>query len=226
MGRSALATTRVYLVFAVCQSCVKLTDNKQNSGRNVYGRIIEIVAPSTSGNGAVAVLDIFGLKASRHPVFGMPVLSRSTDGNSYLIVHIEVSQTCAPIGLVYNQQTAHQIPVQCSTRLHHGQMHCQQTCTTTAQLRGGTTPPRASCGDRDTLRVGVHKQRPRPFPTWRRRDPSVGTALESGIPDVRSMCFHPLSHDSQVGFHSCEHQGGCWTTPIPGEGMRVRAYRR
>lgn len=60
------------------------------------GRIIEIIAPSTtSGEGAVAVLDLFGLRASRHPLFGMPVLSRSPDGDSSLIVHVEVSR-CTP----------------------------------------------------------------------------------------------------------------------------------
>ena len=59
----------------------------------MYGRIIEIFTPSeTSAEGAVAVLDLFGLKASRHPIFGMPVLSRTPPDDSYLIVHVEVSQ--------------------------------------------------------------------------------------------------------------------------------------
>ena len=76
-----------------CQSRTKLTYNEQNSGRSVYGRIAEIFAPSeTSAEGAVAVLDLFSLKASRHPIFGMPVLSRSSDSDTYLVVPVEVSQ--------------------------------------------------------------------------------------------------------------------------------------
>ena len=58
----------------------------------MYGRIIEILAPfETSTEGAVAVLDLFSLKSSRHPIFGMPVLSHSSDGDSYLVVPVEVS---------------------------------------------------------------------------------------------------------------------------------------
>ena len=75
-----------------CWSQVRLTNNKQNSGRSVYGRIVEIFAPSkTSAEGAVAVLNLFGLRTSRHPIFSMPVLSRLSNNDSYLIVHVEVS---------------------------------------------------------------------------------------------------------------------------------------
>lgn len=78
------------------QSFVRLTENKQNSGRGVYGRIIEMLAPSeTSAEGAIAVLDLFGLKTSRHPIFGMPVLSRPSDSDSYLVVHVAVSKSIA-----------------------------------------------------------------------------------------------------------------------------------
>jgi len=132
VGCSALTTICAYLVSATYQPCAELTYNKQNSGRNVYGQIVEIVAPLTSGKGAVAVLDLFGLKASRHPIFGMPVLSRSLDCNSYLIVNVEVSQTRAPIGLICNRPTGCRIPVQHSTRLCYSQMHRQQTRSTTA----------------------------------------------------------------------------------------------
>lgn len=59
----------------------------------MYGRIIEMFAPSeTSAEGAVAVLDLFSLKASRHPIFGMPVLSHSSDDDSFLVVPVEVSR--------------------------------------------------------------------------------------------------------------------------------------
>lgn len=62
-------------------------------GRSVYGRIVEILAPSeTSAEGAIAVLELFGLRSSRHPIFGMPVLSRLSGSSSYLIVHVVVSK--------------------------------------------------------------------------------------------------------------------------------------
>jgi len=76
-----------------CRLHITLTNNKQSPGTSVYGRIVEIFTPSeTSAESAVAVLDLFGLKTSRHPIFGMPVLSRLSDNSSYLIVHVEVSQ--------------------------------------------------------------------------------------------------------------------------------------
>lgn len=51
----------------------------------MFGRIVEIITPSdTSTDGAVAVLDLFCLGASRHPIFGMPVLSHFPDGCPYL----------------------------------------------------------------------------------------------------------------------------------------------
>jgi hypothetical protein len=75
------------------QPFVRFTENKQNSGKGVYGQIVEIFAPSeTSAEGAIAVLDLFCLRTSRHPIFGMPVLSRPSGDNSHLIVHVAVSK--------------------------------------------------------------------------------------------------------------------------------------
>jgi len=80
-------------VSAECPPPTRLTESEQNSGRSVCGRIVEILAPSeTSAEGAIAVLDLFGLRSSRHPIFGMPVLSRPSGGGSYLIVHVVVSK--------------------------------------------------------------------------------------------------------------------------------------
>lgn len=63
----------------------------------MYGQIVEIITPSgTLAGGAVVVLDLFGLQAAHHSIFGMPVLSRPSNDNSYLIVHVEVRQHMCP----------------------------------------------------------------------------------------------------------------------------------
>lgn len=68
-----------------------LTDSTQGSGKCVYGRITEILAPSEAeADLAVAVVDVFDLKATRHPIFGMPVLARSSGKPSYLLVPVGV----------------------------------------------------------------------------------------------------------------------------------------
>jgi hypothetical protein len=49
-----------------------------------------LTASETNDSLAVAVLDVFNLKAARHPVFGMPVLARLSGWASYIIVLIKV----------------------------------------------------------------------------------------------------------------------------------------
>ena len=64
----------------------------QDLGESIYGRITEILTTSeTHTNLAVAVLDVFNLKAARHRLFDMPVLARSSGQATYLIVPIKVS---------------------------------------------------------------------------------------------------------------------------------------
>jgi hypothetical protein len=64
----------------------------QNLGKSVYGRVVEIFTPSTTSvEGAIAVLDQFYLKESRHPTFGMPVLSCDVGSRSHLVVYVKVS---------------------------------------------------------------------------------------------------------------------------------------
>lgn len=75
----------------------------QNSGKSVYGRVTEIVTPSETNAGlAVAVLDVFDLKAARHPIFGMPVLARSSGQASYIIVPVKVGVSTERSGQVEN----------------------------------------------------------------------------------------------------------------------------
>lgn len=63
----------------------------QDFGESIYGRITEILTTSETDAGlAVAVLDVFDLKAARHPVFGMPVLARSSGRATYIIVPVKV----------------------------------------------------------------------------------------------------------------------------------------
>jgi hypothetical protein len=60
-------------------------------GKIIYGRVTEILATSEAeADLAVVVIDIFDLKAARHPVFGMPVLARSAGKPTYIIVPVKV----------------------------------------------------------------------------------------------------------------------------------------
>lgn len=59
---------------------------------SIYGQIVEILVVSeTDANLAVAVLDVFDLKAACHPLFSMPVLARSSAQALYTIVPVKVS---------------------------------------------------------------------------------------------------------------------------------------
>jgi hypothetical protein len=76
-------------------------DGTQESGRSIYGRITEILAASEANANslAVAVLDVFDLKAARHPVLGMPVLARSSGQASHAIVPVKVGPCTETLGL-------------------------------------------------------------------------------------------------------------------------------
>jgi len=89
----------------------------QDSGTSIYGRVLEILTPSeTDASLAVTVLDVFGLKATRHPIFGMPVLARSGGQASYAIVPIQVGHfTERPSPAKTNAQTGYSILVQRAT---------------------------------------------------------------------------------------------------------------
>ena len=81
----------------------------------MYGQITEILATSKTNAGlAFAVLDVFDLKASRHPLFGMPVLARPLGQASYTIVPVEVG-LCTRVSdmLKTNTQT------ECSVLVQH-----------------------------------------------------------------------------------------------------------
>jgi len=79
--------------------CIKISCRKhaltvmstQDSGKTIYGRVTEILTISeTDTSLAVVVLDVFDLKAARHPLFGMPVLARSSGQATYIIVSVTV----------------------------------------------------------------------------------------------------------------------------------------
>jgi len=63
----------------------------QGSGRTIYRRVTEILTTSEAETDlTIAVIDVFSLKAARHPVFGMPILARSSGKPSHIIVPVKV----------------------------------------------------------------------------------------------------------------------------------------
>ena len=64
----------------------------QDTNKSVHGRVVEILATSeTDDDLAIAVIDVFNLKAARHHIFGMPVLARSLGQPTQVIVPAKVS---------------------------------------------------------------------------------------------------------------------------------------
>jgi len=54
------------------------------------GRVSELLARRDTDGFGIAVIDIFGVAASRHDRFGMPYLIRHQEEPSFVIVHTKV----------------------------------------------------------------------------------------------------------------------------------------
>ena len=61
----------------------------------ITGRIIEILADEAS-QCAVVAIDIFQILSSRHVTFGMPMLARSNDERSRIVIPSAVCFFCVP----------------------------------------------------------------------------------------------------------------------------------
>lgn len=86
MGHGSFTGICVYYsTWVICRTY----PNEQNTRRSTYGQIVEIISSSqASAEGAVAVLGVFRLRASCHPIFNVLVLS---DGVYHLAVNLRVS---------------------------------------------------------------------------------------------------------------------------------------
>ena len=57
----------------------------------ICGRIVELLAPTEHAAKGIAVIEVYRMLEERHPIFGMPRLTKATaDGNSLVIVSTKV----------------------------------------------------------------------------------------------------------------------------------------
>ena len=67
------------------------TVNPPEAGVTICGRIVELLAPAEHSAKGIAVIEVYQMLEERHPVFGMPCLTKATvDGGSLVIVSTEV----------------------------------------------------------------------------------------------------------------------------------------
>lgn len=56
----------------------------------IVGRVAELLAESDTSGFGIAVIDVFGVAATRHERFGMPYLIRHQTNPSFVIIHTKV----------------------------------------------------------------------------------------------------------------------------------------
>ena len=67
--------------------------NPLKAGPTICGKIVELLAPTEHATKGIAVIKVYQMLETKHPIFGMPRLAKaSADGESLVIVPAEVRQ--------------------------------------------------------------------------------------------------------------------------------------